>query len=188
MRTFKNYSLSNCHICNIVLLTIVTMLFITSPWLISFITGSLYLLTSFIHFAHLSPPAFGNHQSVLCIYELRKKINICWWRLKSQLSESKEQIACIQSNTFYVEECVCVCVCMSLCVIYLRVHSPTLFSASRLKPKEIAELDEWKGAGKMGNSSGQMQQYMQSPRDEKEDDTFKELKGVQYNRNSIQYA
>ena len=47
MRTFKIYSLSNLQICNTVLLTIVTMLCITSPWLIYFITGSLYLLTTF---------------------------------------------------------------------------------------------------------------------------------------------
>ena len=31
MRILKNYSFSNFHICNTVLLTIVTMLYITSP-------------------------------------------------------------------------------------------------------------------------------------------------------------
>ena len=43
-------SLSNFQICNTVLLTIATMLCITSPWLIYFITGSLYLLIPFTHF------------------------------------------------------------------------------------------------------------------------------------------
>ena len=83
--------------------------------------------------------------------------------------------------------CVCVCVCVRVHVMYLRVCTVQHFSPSRLKPKEI-ELDEWKGAGKMGNSSGQMEQYMQSPRDEEEHEAFKELKGAQYNGNSIQYT
>ena len=80
---------------------------------------------------------------------------------------------------------VCMCVCMH--VMYLRVRTVHHFSPSRLKPKEI-ELDEWKGGVKMGSSSGQMEQYMQSPRDEEEHEAFKELKGAQYNGNSIQYA
>ena len=49
------------------LLTIVTMLFITSSELICLITGSLYLLTPFTHF---KPSPHQNHKSVLCIYEL----------------------------------------------------------------------------------------------------------------------
>ena len=56
MRTFKIYSLSNIQICNSVLLTIVIKLYITSPWLIYFITRYLYLLTIFIHFTHPPPP------------------------------------------------------------------------------------------------------------------------------------
>ena len=47
IRTFKIYSPRNFQIYNTVLLTIVTMLCITFPWLIYFITGSLYLLTPF---------------------------------------------------------------------------------------------------------------------------------------------
>ena len=70
MRNFKIYSPNDFQICNIVLLTLVTMLYITSPWLIYFITGSLYLLTPFTHFIHHPcPPTSGNHESVLCIYE-----------------------------------------------------------------------------------------------------------------------
>ena len=46
------------------------MLYITSPWLIYFITGSLYLLTTFTHFTHPSTPASGIHQSVLFMYEV----------------------------------------------------------------------------------------------------------------------
>ena len=59
LRSFQTYD-------TIVLLTIVTMLYITSPGLIYLITKSL----------HLWPPppisllsASGNHQSVLCIYK-----------------------------------------------------------------------------------------------------------------------
>ena len=42
MRTFKIYSRSNFQIYNTVLIIIVTMLYITSPGPIYFITGSLY--------------------------------------------------------------------------------------------------------------------------------------------------
>ena len=54
MRTFKIYSFSNFKICSTVL-TIVTMLYITSPRLPYFITGSLYLSAPFTHFIQ-SPP------------------------------------------------------------------------------------------------------------------------------------
>ena len=54
MRTYKNYSLSKFQICNTVL-TIVTMLYIASPWLVYFIIGILNLLTPFTHFL---PPCF----------------------------------------------------------------------------------------------------------------------------------
>ena len=60
MRIFKIYSLSNFQICNTVLLTIVTMLYIIFPWFIYFITGNLYLLTTSIHFAHPLPLATTN--------------------------------------------------------------------------------------------------------------------------------
>ena len=59
---------NNFQICNKVLLTIVVKLYITSPWLIYFITVSLYLLTAFTHFAHPLLAGSGNYQSVLCIY------------------------------------------------------------------------------------------------------------------------
>ena len=52
MRGLKIYSLSNFQIYNIVLLTRVTLLYVTSPGLIYFITGTLYLVTTFIHVAH----------------------------------------------------------------------------------------------------------------------------------------
>ena len=51
------YSLSNFQIYNIVLLTRITMLYITSPGFIYLITGSLYLLNSLTHFfLHLRQP------------------------------------------------------------------------------------------------------------------------------------
>ena len=51
MRSFKIYTHSNFQIYNTVLLTIVTRLYITSPGLTYFITGSLYLLIPSSHFA-----------------------------------------------------------------------------------------------------------------------------------------
>ena len=54
MRPYKNYFLSKFQICNTVL-TIVTMLYIASPWLTYFIIGILNLLTPFTHFI---PPCF----------------------------------------------------------------------------------------------------------------------------------
>ena len=57
-RTFKLYSPSN-----IVLLTIVTMLYVTSPWRTYFISGSLYLLTLSTIFPTPYPPASGNYQT-----------------------------------------------------------------------------------------------------------------------------
>ena len=49
LRTFKIYSLGSFHICNTVLLTVVTMLYVTSPELTYLLSRSLYFLT-FIHF------------------------------------------------------------------------------------------------------------------------------------------
>ena len=55
METFKIYFVSNFQIYNTVLLTIVTVLYITFPGLIYFIAGSLYFLTSSFHFTNSSP-------------------------------------------------------------------------------------------------------------------------------------
>ena len=52
MRTFKISTLSKSEIFSTVLVTIVTVLYITSPWHNYFITGILYLLTSFTHLSH----------------------------------------------------------------------------------------------------------------------------------------
>ena len=73
MRTFKIYSLSNFQICNTVLLIIVAMLYITSPWLAHFKTGILFLLTLFTQFLQ----QIGSHQSVLRICELG--FCVCWF-------------------------------------------------------------------------------------------------------------
>ena len=51
MKTLKIYSLRNFQIYSRVLLAIVTMLYITSQELIYLIAGSLYLFTTFTHFA-----------------------------------------------------------------------------------------------------------------------------------------
>ena len=51
IRTVKTYSLRNFLIYNTVL-TIVTILYITSPWLFNFIAEGLYLLILCSYFAH----------------------------------------------------------------------------------------------------------------------------------------
>ena len=46
------------------------MLYITAPGLNYFLTGHLYLLTSFTHFTHTPPSsASNNYQSVLHVFE-----------------------------------------------------------------------------------------------------------------------
>lgn len=62
------YSPSNFQIYSIWLLTIVIMLYITSPELIYLISGSLYLLTTFTHFPHPSPPPQAT-TNLFCFYE-----------------------------------------------------------------------------------------------------------------------
>lgn len=58
MRALMIYFLSNFQIYNIVSLTTVSLLcIITSPGRIYFVTESLYLLTTFIHFAHPQIPS-----------------------------------------------------------------------------------------------------------------------------------
>ena len=56
MRTFMIYSFNTFQMCNTVLITAVTMLFFTS---LELITGSLYSLTPFTHFAHPPPPSLA---------------------------------------------------------------------------------------------------------------------------------
>ena len=49
MRNFRIYSFSNFQIYYTAVLTVVIMLFLTSPVIIYLITERLYLLTTFIH-------------------------------------------------------------------------------------------------------------------------------------------
>lgn len=67
---FLIFTLSNCHICSTVLLTVVNILHITFSWVIGFIIGSLYFLMPFTHFVLLPPPACGHHQPILYMSEL----------------------------------------------------------------------------------------------------------------------
>ena len=69
MRTFNIYSLSNFQYT--VLLTIVSMLYITPAGPIYLIAGSLYLLTSFTHFCLPSlwqPPICSLYLWVCCLF------------------------------------------------------------------------------------------------------------------------
>ena len=63
---FKIYSLSNFQIYITLLLSLVTMLYITSQN-IYFITESLYCLTTFTHFP--LPLASDNHRSDICFFK-----------------------------------------------------------------------------------------------------------------------
>lgn len=63
---FKIFSLSNFKICDMVLLTLVAMLYIISVWLIDFIARSLYLFYSFSHFA--TPPPTPGNQLICSLY------------------------------------------------------------------------------------------------------------------------
>ena len=65
MSIFKIYCLSNFSIYTLVLVTKVKVLYIISPGLTSFKTGSLYLFTPFTPFLPASqPPTSSSHQSV----------------------------------------------------------------------------------------------------------------------------
>ena len=74
VRLFKIYSLSNFHVHNTVLLTIITMLYIRFPELIHLTAGSWY---SDQHLPFPPPPDPGNHHSSLCFYEFMKPSFLC---------------------------------------------------------------------------------------------------------------
>lgn len=69
MRNFRIYSFNNFQIYYTAVLTVVIMLFLTSPVIIFLITGRLYVLTTFIH----------SHFKLQSISHLKK-----WW-LKIQI-------------------------------------------------------------------------------------------------------
>ena len=66
MRSFKVYSLSNFQRGHTILLTIVTMLCITSSWLLYFIIRSLYIFTSLKLF--LPTPTCSWQSPICCLY------------------------------------------------------------------------------------------------------------------------
>ena len=67
VKTFKIYSFSNFQVYNTILLTIITILFIRSPELIHFLTGSLYSLVNISPFPLPCPtcPTPSNYHSTL---------------------------------------------------------------------------------------------------------------------------
>ena len=76
MRTLRICSLSNFQVCNIVLLSVVAMLYVPSPLLTYFINRCLYLLTLFTHITVPLAPTSGNHRSVLRTYELGMFVSV----------------------------------------------------------------------------------------------------------------
>ena len=90
LRTFKMYSLSNFQICSGVVLTTVIMLYITSPGLAYFITGSLYFFISLflVSFLHLQNSRFvleSSFESCLPSSKFKKALRVyfiiewLWW-------------------------------------------------------------------------------------------------------------
>ena len=65
MRTLGIYPLNNFLVYLTALLALVIMLYITSLVLISLMTGSLYLLTTFLQIPHPCTPTSGNCESDL---------------------------------------------------------------------------------------------------------------------------
>lgn len=70
IKTFRIYSLSNFDIDNTVLLTTATMLLHYMPRAYVCYTGSLYLLTPFIHFLKSPSLVSGNCQTLVCFHVL----------------------------------------------------------------------------------------------------------------------
>ena len=66
-KDFQDLSLSNFQICNTVLLTTVTVLYITSLWHLFY--NWKFVPFDLLHLFH-PPPASGDHQSVLCLLSL----------------------------------------------------------------------------------------------------------------------
>ena len=99
----KNFSPSNFQIYNRALLTIVTMQYITFPELIYFISGSLHLLTIFIHFPQAPNLTSGNHYVVFYFYEFSffrfhikvRSYSIC---LSLPLSIMSSRLICVVTN------------------------------------------------------------------------------------------
>ena len=69
MTTLRIYSLNSFPIYHTAVVPIAIMLYITSLGLMYLITGSLYLLTTFIKFSLSPTPAASNHKSNLFFYE-----------------------------------------------------------------------------------------------------------------------
>lgn len=65
VRTFKISSLIRFYLCDTVLLTVITTLYVTFPGLPHLLTGSVSSLS--IIFLFLLPPAFGNHHFAISV-------------------------------------------------------------------------------------------------------------------------
>ena len=81
MRNFKIYSLCSFQICNTVLLTMVSMVCITSPWLIYFMTGSLYLLTSFTPSHIFLPTSMPHLWATTNMFSVSISLFVCLFRI-----------------------------------------------------------------------------------------------------------
>ena len=127
MRTFHIYCLSNFQLYNTVVLTPVTMVYITFPELTYLITGSLYLLTTFSHFPHPNPPPLATTNLFSVSMSSVVLDSTCKWdhtvlvflwlislSIRPHGPSKLLQMAGLPSF-FYgriIFQCVCVCVCV----------------------------------------------------------------------------
>ena len=75
LRTFMINSDSNFQICSTILLTVVSMLYIRSPWLLCFITGSLCLCDSLHPFCPSPTPSLW--QPAVCSHITELSFFVC---------------------------------------------------------------------------------------------------------------
>ena len=132
--------LSNFKICNIIL-TIVTKLYIISPWSTYSITGSLYLFTFFTHFTHpitlplWQPPiSFLYLWTCFCLFSFSDStykwvhaVFVFLWLISLSLMSSKYmhvngKISFFLRAEQYSFHSVCVLVCVYVTNFSLSIH------------------------------------------------------------------
>ena len=159
---FLRFILNNFQICNTILLTIVTMLYITSPQLIYLITGSLYLLTPFTHFTYPQTPSplatthlFSVSVSVV-LFCFEKPFLLCgetvsllhcWWKCKMvQILEKSWTVSYKTKYATTLQASNCTHGCLSqrsenLCShknLYTNVHSSIICDSPKMETIQMS--------------------------------------------------
>ena len=132
LKTFKIYSLSNFQISNTVLLTVVTILYITSPELVYFITSTLY------HLGHYPPPRPCSVAELIFFsdYVLSPQISEIIWYLALSVCFISLSIMSSRSIHVVINSNISCFVWLILCcvyIVYLSIHHwAQVVSVSRL--------------------------------------------------------